>query len=245
VLFLQYWYWFPLLYSLSLSIHPNSLVGLTGDLKIPTGVIPSQVSTTSTGVLGSPLPTPSQPASAEASTSVPPAVVKPPSVPVSVVSESAFAPLCVSPPAWFQYTPATEEKKEDKREKMAVVELTHAKSGNGKKVGKQVEEKLTPGEEEKVIVDTNSTTPAPKEFRLANPCRVTPSQAKFVHLSQVPHNVGQRFSTLPGVCFPPLYAHNSPLFRTYIHIFNLSPPARSSKFLVSPHWCVWVPPSGH
>ena len=120
VLFLQYWYWFPLLYSLSLSIHPNSLVGLTGDLKIPTGVIPSQVSTTSTGVLGSPLPTPSQPASAEASTSVPPAVVKPPSVPVSVVSESAFAPLCVSPPAWFQYTPATEEKKEDKREKMVI-----------------------------------------------------------------------------------------------------------------------------
>ena len=35
VLFLQYWYWYPLLNVLSLSLTPTSLVGVNKDLKVP------------------------------------------------------------------------------------------------------------------------------------------------------------------------------------------------------------------
>jgi len=34
-LFLQYWYWYPLLNSLSLSLTPTALIAVTEDLKVP------------------------------------------------------------------------------------------------------------------------------------------------------------------------------------------------------------------
>ena len=39
---------------------------------------------------------------------------------------AAFAPKCSSPPSWYAYPAHTVEKKEDKREKIAVVELSAA-----------------------------------------------------------------------------------------------------------------------
>ena len=35
MLFLQYWYWYPLSYCLSLALQPSALIGLTADLKLP------------------------------------------------------------------------------------------------------------------------------------------------------------------------------------------------------------------
>ena len=35
VLFLQYWYWYPLLNALSLSLTPTALIGVNEDLKVP------------------------------------------------------------------------------------------------------------------------------------------------------------------------------------------------------------------
>ena len=35
VMFLQYWYWYPLLNFLSLSLTPTALVGLNQNLKVP------------------------------------------------------------------------------------------------------------------------------------------------------------------------------------------------------------------
>ena len=36
MLFLQYWYWYPLSYCLSLALQPSALIGLNADLKLPT-----------------------------------------------------------------------------------------------------------------------------------------------------------------------------------------------------------------
>ena len=35
MLFLQYWYWYPLSYCLSLALQPSALIGLNADLKLP------------------------------------------------------------------------------------------------------------------------------------------------------------------------------------------------------------------
>ena len=35
MLFLQYWYWYPLSYCLSLAVQPSALIGLNADLKLP------------------------------------------------------------------------------------------------------------------------------------------------------------------------------------------------------------------
>lgn len=35
MLFLQYWYWYPLSYCLSLALQPSALIGLNADLKMP------------------------------------------------------------------------------------------------------------------------------------------------------------------------------------------------------------------
>jgi 26S proteasome regulatory subunit N2 len=37
---LQYWFWFPLLHFLSLAVTPTALISLTGEMKIPTGFQP-------------------------------------------------------------------------------------------------------------------------------------------------------------------------------------------------------------
>jgi len=37
MMFLQYWYWYPLLNFLSLSLAPTALIGLNKDLKVPKG----------------------------------------------------------------------------------------------------------------------------------------------------------------------------------------------------------------
>ena len=35
MLFVQYWYWYPLSYCLSLALQPSALIGLNADLKLP------------------------------------------------------------------------------------------------------------------------------------------------------------------------------------------------------------------
>jgi hypothetical protein len=35
MLFLQYWYWYPLSYCLSLALQPSAFIGLNADLKLP------------------------------------------------------------------------------------------------------------------------------------------------------------------------------------------------------------------
>ena len=35
MLFLQYWYWYPLSYCLSLALQPSALIGINADLKLP------------------------------------------------------------------------------------------------------------------------------------------------------------------------------------------------------------------
>ena len=35
MMFMQYWYWYPLSFFLSLALQPTALIGLNGDLKLP------------------------------------------------------------------------------------------------------------------------------------------------------------------------------------------------------------------
>eukprot|EP01138_Halocafeteria_seosinensis_P015866 gb/GECG01016191.1/.p1 GENE.gb/GECG01016191.1/~~gb/GECG01016191.1/.p1 ORF type:complete len:1024 (+),score=120.05 gb/GECG01016191.1/:1-3072(+) len=158
---LQYWYWFPMMHFLSLSIQPTCLVGLNENLEMP---------------------------------------------------QESFA-MCHCRPSWFAYPEKLKEGKEDKKQRVATVELSTTSKAKVKKrgrgaasatqatdggtQGKSVEVNQPQTQGKKDIEESNAKDGPEEEekkkeeptcYKLENPSRVTLVQQKFVTFSDAPSN---------------------------------------------------------
>ncbi|BFG19674.1 hypothetical protein CerSpe_059480 [Prunus speciosa] len=151
--FSQFWYWYPLIYFISLAFSPTALIGLNSDLKVPKFEFLSHAKPS---LFEYPKPT-TVPTAASA--------VK---LPTAVLSTSAKA------------TKARAKKEADQKanaEKLTGAEASSASANTGK--GKPSSEK--DGDSMQVDGPTEKKSePEPSFEILTNPARVVPSQEKFI-----------------------------------------------------------------
>jgi len=170
VVFLQHWYWFPFLHFLSLASSPTILVGIQGEMKIP----------------------------------------------------SSYSSHCNCPPSWFAYIKPMEEKKDDKKDKVILVELSTAARAKAKAKAKGVaageatslekaatstDNQGAPDDSAMVLESTTAKSATAEESKVAvknessfyyvtNPSRVTPRQQKFISIDRVPDSGNSTTSSM-------------------------------------------------
>lgn len=152
--FTQFWYWYPLIYFISLAFSPTALIGLNSDLKVPKFDFLSQAKPS---LFEYPKPI------------TPPATTSTVKLPAAVLSTSAKAKARAKKDA---------DQKAATAEKLSNEELSSVASSSGK--GKAVAEKEgdsmqvdSPPAEKKVEAE-------PSFELLTNPARVVPAQEKYI-----------------------------------------------------------------
>uniref|UniRef100_A0A5B6ZA94 26S proteasome non-ATPase regulatory subunit 1 homolog n=1 Tax=Davidia involucrata TaxID=16924 RepID=A0A5B6ZA94_DAVIN len=151
--FSQFWYWYPLIYFVSLSFSPTAFIGLNYDLKVPTFEFLSHAKPS---LFEYPRPT------------TVPATTSAVKLPTAVLSTSARAKARAS---------KKEADQKANAEKSSGVESSSVSSNTGK--GKLSGDK----EGDSMQVDSpteKKTEPEPSFEILTNPARVVPAQEKFI-----------------------------------------------------------------
>lgn len=164
--FVQYWYWYPLAYFISLPLKPTVMIGLNADLKMPKFQVTSNCRPS---IFAYPAPTSAN------STST---VVK---APTAVLSTTAKAKLKAKRDAEKE---KGEQKGDKKGTKSAEPEASKPSTADGAEAMDTSEEK----DKEK-----EPPVPEPTSEMLQNPARVVSAQEKFIRFQE---GIGVRYTPL-------------------------------------------------
>ncbi|KAM7253348.1 hypothetical protein ACFE04_008669 [Oxalis oulophora] len=154
--FSQFWYWYPLIYFISLAFSPTALIGLNYDLKVPKFEFLSDAKP-SLFEYPKPITVPTAQSAVK--------------LPTAVLSTSAKAKAKVA-------KKEAEQKAKDEKEKASLPESSSASGNTGK--GKAPAEKDGDSMQVDSQPEKKAPEPEPTFEYLTNPARVVPAQEKFI-----------------------------------------------------------------
>ncbi|PNW70631.1 hypothetical protein CHLRE_17g727950v5 [Chlamydomonas reinhardtii] len=166
--FTQYWYWYPLLYFVSLAFAPSALIELNADLKMPKTSFSCNCKPS---IFAYPPPLTTEVKEAKAK------------VPTAILSTTAKA-------AERQRKKAAEKEKATGgagTSTSGAAAAGDAKAADAKPAAEggdkmETDEAAAGGDKDKAAAGKDKKEPEPSSYTLENPARVTPAQARFVAL---------------------------------------------------------------
>ncbi|KQJ84467.1 26S proteasome non-ATPase regulatory subunit 1 homolog A [Brachypodium distachyon] len=160
--FSQFWYWYPLLYFISLAFSPTAIVGLNSDLKVPKFEFLSHAKPS---LFEYPKPTTQQTTTS---------AVK---LPTAILSTYAKAKSRAKKDAESK---ANQEKAMDSESKVNQEKTTEDTSGSTSGKASKTQEKDADAMQVDATTEKKAPEPEPTFQILANPARVVPAQEKFI-----------------------------------------------------------------